>query len=189
MKDKFECFIFDSRQMTDIHGHYDIKMHDSKIEWEGVDYEYHSSGLVRCVYISPCRTFVLKVPIAEMYSQPIMTKQFMDETGHISFAAEHNILEALAYEQCPDDLKHWFAKTEMLPMGWLKQEYVDVHPMSYSHNMREIGIRPSDGQKCLFDYNIIIDRELYDKISPSLNEVQFERRQFERAIKIMEEYG
>jgi hypothetical protein len=191
MKPLFEHIIFDQAVLTDIEGVYDIKLHNMKVEWEGVEYKYESSGLCRCVYVSPDRTFVLKIPIPQIGEKDyIPHDEVVDMWKYLDVSAQHNVLEAIAYEQCPDDLKPWFAKTELLPMGWIKQEYVDVYPFSYSHNMREIGIRPSDNQACLFDYDIIIDREMYG-INPEINpyDVVFERRLYERAIKIMEKYG
>lgn len=139
-------------------GKYDIKFHRKLVHCQGVDYEYYSSGLCRTVYISPCRSFVLKVPNKDIYDEKVYD---FDSTPfrELPWSVCHNILEFMAYQQCPDEYKPWFAKTELLPFGWLKQEFVEVVPSKLGMvQLREIGIK-TDGQRCLFDYDAMFDHD------------------------------
>jgi hypothetical protein len=186
---KFDHIIFDSAKTADIEGRYDIQLHNMKLVWDGVEYTYHASGLCRSVYISPCKTFVLKVPYDHMAVSSMMSyEHVIDIWRYMDVTAIHNVLEVIAYEQCPDDLKHWFAHSELLPMGWVKQEYVEVVPIRYAHNMREVGIRPSTGQVCLFDYDYVIDGEMFSPREPHPDLIKFLPYAYERTIKILEKY-
>lgn len=141
-------------------GVYEVHRHSSKIEYDGVIYTYHSSGLCRLVYVDPDRKFVLKIPIIENE----LIGELEKEWPYLHWSIKHNVLEALVYEQCPDDLKEYFAETELLPNCWVKQEFVEVHPIyTGRHQFREYGKR-KDGSVCLFDYDPLIsnDDELDD---------------------------
>lgn len=155
---KIEHIITAANQRDDL-GRYEIKFHNSHVTYKGVDYTYLSSGLCREVYISPCRTFVLKVPVHELYEPKIVDFEKVEWFG-ISWNIRHNLLEHWAYVNCPDEFKREFAHTELLEFGWLKQEYVDVKRVDLTHNFREIGIRPLDGSQCLFDFDPLIGHDM-----------------------------
>lgn len=183
---KIEHIIFVGASNEDLDGKYDIQLHNMHVEFNGERYEYISSGLCREVYISPCRTFVLKIPVSHCWDYYISDPEFLDWKC-IEWSAKHNILEAMAYEQCPDDLKSWFAKSELLPCGWVKQEYVDVFPFKYSPEMRELGRRMETDEVCLFDYDPLIghERNVSWCKSETQNEVNFTRKDYEKIIEIL----
>lgn len=133
-------------------GFYNFENSSSSVSFNGIKFDYFSSGLLREVYISPCKKYVLKVPITEdLYDfEKEDIKRYLnggaDYYAHLSI--RHNICEAMVYEECPKEYKHMFAVTELLDNGWLKQEYVDVKS-TYDANCKEIGIK--DGQYKFFD--------------------------------------
>jgi len=160
-------------------GVYLIQHHGKEVEHNGVVYTYHSSGLCRQVYVDPDRKFVLKIPIIADYIGEV-EKQWK----WLEWPIKHNILEALAYEQCPDELKGYFAKTELLSNCWIKQEFVKVLPTHFAdHTFREYGVR-EDGSICLFDYDPIIQTEsyAYGLQSSKFEDVEFTLHDFTRVV-------
>jgi hypothetical protein len=144
--------------------------------------------LYREVFISPCKTFVLKIPIAHCGDYYMdFEKLNVFKWRLLEWSIKHNVLEALAYEQCPDDLKHWFAKSELIEHGWVKQEFVDVFDFKHSPELRELG-RKSDGQVCLFDYDPLIDRESFVSAfrTDKIENIQFSRYEYERVIEVLQ---
>ena len=126
-------------------GFYDIGKHEQAITYKGKVYPYHSSGLCREVYISPCKTYVLKIPITNKYiRQPHDMEEVLDmyKGGGLPYilpmSVNHNILETDVVNECPTKYKKYFAQTELLPNGWVKQEYVKVKLVSRGL-CREIG--------------------------------------------------
>ena len=181
--------IFFDAKASDFDGKYNLKFSHHELEYNGEKFKYHNSGLCRNVFISEDKTFVIKVPVpdGDLYLGPNDLDDLKWKFLH--WSAQHNILEYLAYEQCPEDLKPYFAKTELLDHGWIKQEYVEVFKVNYSYDLRELG-RKKDGQICLFDYDPIIGIESY--CSPfrntKLEDIQFARHQFEKIVKIIENH-
>lgn len=145
--EKTEFFAIDTHILKDVCGEYNIKLDGDKIHYNGVEYTYLSSGLCREVYRSECGNWVLKIPIGDFPETP----EFID------YRTLHNLLEYSSYVHCPDDLKPYFAYTELLDYGWLRQEYVDVFSYPYSVTLRELGKRPVDGSICVFDFDPVID--------------------------------
>jgi len=141
-------------------GKYDVKFHNTSVEYKGIEYKYHSSGLCRIVYIDPDKKFVLKIPNHDLYDEQLyeFDPNFILSWIKLPWSVRHNFLEFWAYEQCPDELKPWLAKTELIDHGWLKQEYVEVVDAYIDVNFREIGIK-ENGQKCLFDFDPLIDHD------------------------------
>lgn len=171
---------------NDALGKYDIKFHNMKVTWKGIDYQYHSSGLCRQVYISPDQKFVLKIPIEHSDNIGVYTQNEIAIFGwkYLTWSIKHNLLEFLAYKQCPKKFKKWFAKTELLDNCWLKQEFVQVERVSgFGPDIREIG-RKSNGQICLFDYDPIINGECYTSPfrSESFEEVVFNEFKYQQVI-------
>lgn len=136
-------------------GSYDISKHRESFVFEGVSYTYHNSGLARQVYKSECGKFVIKVPIVDYEEHEELQADFRE--GYATHPAiSHNLGEAEAYKQCPDEFKKYLAHTELLPNGWVKQEFVEVlYTYTGSHEFREIG-RREDGSYCIFDYDPIL---------------------------------
>lgn len=161
-------------------GKYEIKFHNQSVMYNDVEYKYYSSGLCRIVYIDPDYKFVLKIPNHDLYDDHLYNFNPLDKLSwhELPWSVRHNFLEFWAYEQCPDDLKHWFAKTELIDHGWLKQEFVKVVEINYHHNFREIG-QKFDDQYCLFDFDPLIDPD--DMPIPTWN-----RQSYERIKKIIE---
>lgn len=174
MKDRIEHIITAGVHFTDDLGKYNIRYDGKVITYKGVDYTYFSSGLCREVFISPCRTFVLKVPVHELYEPKIVDFNSVD-WFELSWPIRHNILEFWTYEICPFEFKHEFAHTELLDFGWLKQEYVDVHRIDLTHNFREIGVRPLDGSKCIFDFDPLIGQDFTKEDVLGLTLERFEK--------------
>lgn len=152
-------------------GQYNVRFHGSIVTYNGVDYRYHSSGLCRTVYLSPCKRFVLKIPNSELYYPDIVDFDATD-WFELHWNIRHNYLEWLAYTQCPDEFKASLAVTDMLPNGWLIQEFVTVKEVNLHHNFREIGIR-EDGSKCLFDLDPLISEDMKpdDVILPTISRI------------------
>lgn len=69
------------------------------------DYAYLSQGSKRMVYISPCKTYVLKV-----------------SNGESKLGVEENICEAKTYKENPNSI---YAKCELIEDTILKMEYVE----------------------------------------------------------------
>jgi hypothetical protein len=147
----------DSSVLTD--GHYKIKKHGHSFEYEGVIYTYHGSGLARTVYRSDCGEFVIKVPNGGYFEDAEELKEALENNFRYSDCTiHHNLGEAKAYEDAPEEYKIFLAKTELLPNCWVKQEYVEVKTCSFTgmHDLREIGKR-KDGTYCIFDYDPLLD--------------------------------
>src|SRR5690349_1257961 len=82
-------------------GFYKLAQHGSYLEYDGIRYEYHSSGLCREVFISPDGKSVIKIPV-DLYP----------------FNIAHNLLEVKCYQDAPKKYKKYLAKTELLDFGW-----------------------------------------------------------------------
>lgn len=76
------------------------------IEYLNKVYTYLDSGSKRKVYLSPCKTYVIKVP-----SEPVR------------LGLEENKEEERIYKQNPNS---YYAKCELLENDWLKMEYVET---------------------------------------------------------------
>lgn len=146
-------------------GIYEIEKHGTSFKYEGTLYTYLSSGLARCVYKSECGKFVIKVPQGSYYvDTPDEIREYI-LTGlkNADHTISHNYGEAKAYEECPNEFKHFLAKSELLPNCWVKQEFVEVLNCSFTgrHDLREIG-RRDDGSICIFDFDPLLDNFEFD---------------------------
>ena len=160
-----EAQINDSSIKSD--GHYNIVKHGESFDYDGKRYVYHNSGLARCVYVSDCGKFVIKVPAnnrdgVEELSVLLDEKEFRYADPSI----QHNYYEAEAYKKCPKKFKKYLAKTELLPNCWVRQEFVDVRECSFTgrHDLREIGVR-EDGSLCIFDFDPLLDDFMFTGFS------------------------
>ena len=147
----------DSKVLTD--GHYEIIKHGQSFKYDGKEYTYHSSGLARCVYISHCGNFVIKVPIGSNFeSEKELAMHLEKNLKYADPSITHNYGEAMAYKDCPDEFKVFLAKSELLPNCWVKQEFVEVVKCGFTgrHDLREIG-RRKDGSICIFDFDPLLD--------------------------------
>lgn len=178
---------------NDALGRYDVRFHNTKIVYKGIEYRYHSSGKCRSVYADPDKKFVLKIPIEHCgSSNGVWDKDMLDDMGwkFMEWSLKHNILEALAYEQCPKEFRKFFARTKLINHGWVKQEFVDVYDFHYGdHNFRELGVR-KNGTLCLFDFDPIIDGETYGSWikSDSLSKVMFGTELFEKVVTTIKKH-
>ncbi len=151
-------FILNQRDvLTD--GHYNIQNHGESFRYEDKVYTYHSSGLARVVYRSDCGKFVIKVPIGSTFHD--MDSFEEHSKNNFRWAApsiNHNIGEAKAYEDCPEEYRTYLAKSELLPNCWVRQEFVEVLECRFTgrHDLREIG-RRADGSFCIFDYDPLLE--------------------------------
>lgn len=184
--------IFDDAS-NDVLGRYDVRFHNTKIVYKGTEYRYHSSGICRSVYVDPNKKFVLKIPIEHCgSSNGVWNKEMIDDMGwkFMEWSLKHNILEALAYAQCPKEFKKYFARTKLINHGWVKQEFVDVYDFHHGDsNFREIGVK-KNGALCLFDFDPIIKGETYGSPvkSNSLSDVVFRTDLFESVVKPIKEH-
>lgn len=153
-RDILTCIIQDDAKASEAAGRYDIQFHNTYVHYDGVDYQYHSSGLVRIVYISPERDYVLKIP-AEAAGQFDLYMQ-TGKQGFLGIHELHNIAEAQCYQEASEEYKQYMAKTELLPMGWVKQEFVEVLDCPLVHNFREVGFK--DDRYVLFDFDVMLDQ-------------------------------
>jgi hypothetical protein len=137
-------------QMENTDGYYNVRFHDNIINYHGVDYKYHASGLSREVYISPCRTYVLKIP--REYHTALANDTFQEFKKSYCSTVEHNINEFLAYDEAPPQYKSMIAKTELIEeTAWIKQEFVEVKKVrGFDFKFREVGIT-KDGNFVMFD--------------------------------------
>lgn len=71
----------------------------------GEAFTYKASGLTRRVYSNKDKTFVIKIPLKESYSYA-------------------NKEEVEIYKQAEEKVKIKMAKTEILPNGYIKQEFL-----------------------------------------------------------------
>lgn len=149
--------IITTQKLHDSEGMYEFRNHGDGIEWDGKLHTYFSSGLCREVYVSPCRTYVLKIAINDrLIFTPEQLKQDPDLFRYLSPTIHHNYYEALCYQECPNDFRPYLAHTELLPGYVVKQEYVGVYHVKWSHELREIGVT-SDGRIVIFDYDVLLD--------------------------------
>lgn len=84
---------------NELEGRYEFKFHNSKVEYKGEEYLYHSSGLCRQVFISPDKKFVLKIPVEQcdrigVYTPKIIVEQ---DWKYLEWSIKHNLLEWKAY--------------------------------------------------------------------------------------------
>lgn len=145
-------------------GHYNIIKHGHSFIYEDKLYTYHSSGLARTVYVSDCRKFVIKVPIGSYFEDEEELREHLSNNfRYADPSITHNVGEANAYKDCPEEYKTYLAKTELLPNCWVKQEFVEVLKCSFTgrHDLREIG-RREDGSFCIFDYDPLLDDFVWD---------------------------
>lgn len=166
---------------TDIPGFYNIRKDGMAVSLGGTEYAYISSGLCREVFRSG--RDVVKLPVFEVYDNPDVTVDVSELAWHtIPWPAMHNICEANCYKQCPDDLKPFFAKTELVDYCWVKQEFVEVVPYYHSAYLREVGYREVDGKWhiCLFDYDMMFPVTL----NPDHN-TTWTRGEYEYCVEIL----
>ena len=146
-------------------GFYDIQKHGESFVFDGKRYEYHNSGLARCVYRSECGEWVIKVPYVDMFSKDDLADWLNERTWKFAHpSVHHNYYEALAYEKCPKRYKGMLAKTELLKNCWVRQEFVEVLDCSdftNRHDFREIGKR-EDGSFCVFDYDPLLSNFVFN---------------------------
>lgn len=145
-------------------GHYNIQKHGHSFKYEDKLYTYHASGLARTVYRSECGKYVIKVPIGDPFEDDEDLKEYLtNDFRHADPTITHNIGEARAYEECPNEYKTYLAKTELLPNCWVRQEFVEVLECHFTgmHDFREIGKR-QDGTFCIFDYDPLLDNFIWD---------------------------
>ena len=154
---------------------YDIKKDRDSFQFDGQVWTYHNSGLARCVYRSKCGNYVIKVPYCSMTDQKDLDRFLADDWKYADPSIQHNYSEAKAYQECPDNLKSYLAKTELLENCWVKQEYVNVFETQMNrHDFREIGQR-QDGSWCIFDYDpLLMDFEFdffrWERLKPLVME-------------------
>lgn len=139
--------------IKDIVGTCDLLKLNSIIMWDGKPHRYLASGLAREVYISPCKRYVLKVPIQDDHESNLDEYILTGKPYHLSVSASHNLFEAKCYSDAPRAYKRYLAKTTLLPNFWVKQEFVDVHEVA-GLGIREIGVKK--GKCVLFDYDIML---------------------------------
>lgn len=145
-------------------GHYNIEKHGHSFRYEDKLYTYHSSGLARTVYRSECGKYVIKVPIGGYFEDEEELKEHLtNDFRYADCTITHNVGEARAYKDCPNEYKTYLAKTELLPNCWVRQEFVEVLKCSFTdmHDFREIGKR-EDGTFCIFDYDPLLDNFIWD---------------------------
>jgi hypothetical protein len=100
--------------------HFNINAAQS-ITYDNVVYKYYDTGLCRDVYKSDETGFVIKVPKVRMWLGFEEPEEYPGNGAH-NVAIDHNIAEALMYEECPDNLKWTLPKTTLIENGWVKQE-------------------------------------------------------------------
>ena len=61
----------------------------------------------------------------------------------------------MAYEECPKEFKKYLARTELIEHGWVRQEFVKVIPLTFRHDLKELGQR-EDGSFCIFDFDPLL---------------------------------
>lgn len=76
--EQFDHIICADAKMDEFAGKYDVRFHNSVLEWNGEKFKYHSSGLCRQVYISEDRTFVIKVPVADIYDLSYLNSDILN---------------------------------------------------------------------------------------------------------------
>lgn len=143
-------------EMEGTDGYYNVRFHKNVIFYEGIPHTYHASGLSRRVYISPCRTYVLKIPIER---DGLTANDAFQETGcAYSSSVDHNMTECLAYHEAPPEYKELIAKTELVSeLAWIKQEFVEVKKaIGFDLLLREVGITIK-GDYVLFDLDLLMD--------------------------------
>jgi len=126
--------------ITDKGGMFDITKNFSKFIYNGKEWTYIATGLVREVFRSDCGNFVIKIPKSE-------------------YRFDHNILEWKVYRDAPDWCKDHIAKTELTKENYVIQEYVRVNPDA-GNFYREIGKREADGKLVIFDCDIFLDSRM-----------------------------
>lgn len=149
-----------SNKYIESDGFYNIIKHGNSFDFEGLIYTYYSSGLCRTVYKSKCGNYVIKIPNGAGFHD----LEKIEDVIYYDITVSHNYYEAKAYENCPDELKIFLAKTELLPNCWVRQELIEVKSCSFlmQHDFREIGKR-KDGSYCIFDYDpLLIDYKATD---------------------------
>lgn len=96
-------------------------------------------GSKRKVFISPCKTYVIKIPL-----EPIR------------FGIEENLEEFRLYSENPNS---FYAKCELIENNWLKMEYVEPIAMTVEDNMPEWVGSIAEGQ---VGYNLKGELVAYD---------------------------
>lgn len=153
---------------------YEISRDRESFVFEGKSWEYHNSGLARCVYRSDCGKYVIKVPYCDFIDQEDLDRFLNEDWRYADPSIHHNYGEAQAYKECPKEFKNHLAKTELLPNCWVRQEFVEVKSLSgCGADFREIGKR-EDGSYCIFDYD------------PLLRDFRFEGFRWERLPQLIE---
>jgi len=134
--------------------HYDIVKKDESFLYEGKTWTYYNSGLAREVYVSDCGNFVIKIPITTLFIEGD-EKRWEKNIHRCPPSVKHNYYEALAYEECPKEFKKYLARTELIEHGWVRQEFVKVIPLTFRHDLKELGQR-EDGSFCIFDFDPLL---------------------------------
>lgn len=135
---------------------YEISKHGQKFVYDSKTWDYHNSGLARCVYRSDCGKFVIKVPICSLFDELEIDELLSTGLKYAGPSIHHNYYEAMAYDQCPEEYKPFLANTEILPNCWIRQEFVEVIKINTNrHDFREIGKR-EDGTYCIFDFDPLL---------------------------------
>jgi hypothetical protein len=129
-----------SVDITDKGGVFDITKQYQKFIYNGKEWSYIASGLVRDVFKSDCGKYVIKIP---------------RNPNRI----DHNILEFEAYRDAPEWCKKNVAVTELTKDNYVIQEYLKINPDA-GNFFREIGIRISNGTLVIFDCDIFLDSQL-----------------------------
>lgn len=141
-------------------GAYDISKHNETITYKGQKYTYHNSGLCRSVYRSLCGKFVIKTPTdcdidtKQEYEDMMDAIKNRGKTYFVPISVNHNLYEYEAYAEAPPQMKKYLAKTDLLPNGWIKQEFVRVKkvPLVFDSSKREVGIT-KEGNYVIFDFD------------------------------------
>lgn len=126
--------------LVDKGGVFDIAKQKTKLNYNGTEWTYVASGLVRDVFRSECGKSVIKIPKNK-------------------YRFDHNILEWECYRDAPDWCKEYIAKTALTEENFIIQEYVKVNPDA-GNFFREVGTRESDGKIVIFDCDIFLDHKL-----------------------------
>lgn len=129
-----------SVDITDKGGMFDIMKQHHKFQYNGKEWSYIATGLVREVFRSDCGNFVIKIPKA-------------------NYGFNHNILEYEVYRDAPNWCKDYIAVTKLTKDNYVIQEYLKINP-DCGNYFRELGVRGTDNKTIIFDCDIFLDHNM-----------------------------
>lgn len=171
-------FLMTSQSLSDMElmGKYNMSLHGETITHEGEEYTYIQNGLCREVYANEEKTRVLKVCHDRTFGDD--QEDFQDwaewggeegSTRGMPTKQKHNVLEAMAYLNAPEQYKKYLAECFLLPSGIVSQEFVKVFKLPgniYGADLREAGVT-NDGRVVVFDYDPLFPRLEHRKLDSS----------------------